>query len=435
MLKAFQKQISEHFSILDEERFLLACSGGVDSMVLAALCARANLKFAMAHCNFRLRGTESDADEDLVRKTASKYKVDFYITHFDTVGYVNKNKVSVQMAARELRYTWFTQIMDENTLGALVTAHHADDNLETFLINLSRGTGIEGLTGIPPKNGNIYRPLLSFSREQIEAYARTERIEWREDASNAETKYLRNRIRHQIVPELKKLNPTFLENFKKTQEHLSGTAAFLNATIEKLKTSLFVNNNGVVTISIADLLELHPLKTVLYELFKEFGFTAWDDINALLTASSGKEVRSKTHRLVKDRDTLLLAEIKESARNIYAINVPQKRIDRPITLLFDDVSEIDETSGNVLYVDKETLKYPLTVRKWQKGDYFYPLGMQGKKKLSKYFKDEKVDIIAKDDQWLLFSGNDLVWVIGRRGDDRFKVNAHTKQIVKIIFNK
>lgn len=339
------------------------------------------------------------------------------------------------MAARELRYTWFTQIMRENTMDALVTAHHADDNLETFLVNLSRGTGVDGLAGIPPKNGNIYRPLLLFSREQIEAYAIAEHIEWREDASNAETKYLRNRIRHKIVPQLKELHPTFLKNFKKTQEHLSGTAAFLSATIEKLKTSLFVNNNGVVTISIADLLELHPLRTVLYELFKEFGFTAWDDIHALLRASSGKEVHSKTHRLVKDRDTLLLAEINTSTRKTYTINTPQTRIDRPIRLLFEDVSEIDETSGNVLYVDKETLKYPLTVRKWQKGDYFYPLGMQGKKKLSKYFKDEKVDIIAKDDQWLLFSGNDLVWVIGRRGDDRFKVNAHTEQIVKIIFNK
>ena len=316
-----------------------------------------------------------------------------------------------------------------------MTAHHADDNLETFLINLSRGTGIEGLNGIPAKSDHIYRPLLTFSRAQIEAYAASENIAWREDASNKETKYLRNTIRHDIVPLLKELHPTFLENFNKTQEHLAGTTALVKASIEKVKNNLFKAQNGLVTINITDLLELHPQKTVIYELFKDYGFTAWDDISDLLTASSGKEVRSKTHRLVKDREALLLTEVTKSVGETYAINSLETGMSYPIVLRFVEVSEIGDISPDTLYIDKETLKYPLIVRKWENGDYFYPLGMQGKKKLSKYFKDEKIDVISKDNQWLLCSGNDLVWVIGRRGDERFKVREETKNILKIIFNK
>ncbi|MDB4292278.1 tRNA lysidine(34) synthetase TilS [Maribacter sp.] len=435
MLADFQQHIQDDFPELLQKHFLLACSGGVDSMVLTALCKTLKLDFAIAHCNFQLREEASVADAEFVKKIAEKYKIKYYVIDFDTDSYVIKNKVSVQVAARELRYAWFAEIMQQNGIEIMVTAHHADDNLETFLINLSRGTGIEGLNGIPAKNDPIYRPLLPFSRAQIEAYAATEQIDWREDASNKETKYLRNKIRHDIVPLLKTLHPTFLENFNKTQEHLAGTSDFLKATIEKSRNTLFINKEGLVTISIADLQELYPQKTILYELFKDYGFTAWNDIFGLLTASSGKEVRSKTHRLVKDRNTLLLTKLATVTKRAYTIEALETEMNNPIRLRFEEVSAIGQPSANALYVDKETLKYPLTVRKWENGDYFYPLGMQGKKKLSKYFKDEKIDIITKENQWLLCSENDLVWVVGRRGDERFKVTEHTKNIVKITFNK
>lgn len=403
-------------------------------MVLVDLCHRCNLDFAIAHCNFRLRGAASNADEALVRETAKRIDKVFLVTCFDTIGYINKNKVSLQIAARELRYAWFAELMEERAINTLVTAHHADDNLETFLINLSRGTGIAGLTGIPSKTENISRPLLSFSREEILAYARKRNLSWREDSSNADTKYLRNKIRHEIVPPLKELHPKFLSNFELTRAHLSDTAVLLGDYAKKLKTDLFEKHEGVIRIAVDKLLQLQPRKAYLYLLFSEFGFSAWDDIAALLTAMSGKEVLSKTHRLVKDRKLLLLTELIPINKETYGIGENENDIADPIKIRIEEVDTIEEIGSKILYVDKETLKYPLTVRKWNEGDYFYPLGMQGKKKLAKFFKDEKIDVIAKHNQWLLCSGDDIVWVIGKRPDNRFKVKEKTREIVKFTVN-
>ncbi|WP_373518630.1 tRNA lysidine(34) synthetase TilS, partial [Pricia sp.] len=239
MLRSFKTHIETKFPELLKTPFLLASSGGIDSMVLTDLCSRCGMDFALAHCNFRLRGTDSDADEEFVAETANRLNKKKYITHFYTMDYVYEHKVSVQMAARSLRYTWFAGLMQKTGIKTLVTAHHADDNLETFLINLSRGTGIEGLTGIPEKTDSISRPLLAFSREQIETYAHDENIEWREDSSNADTKYLRNNIRHQILPLLKALNPNFLENFRKTQTYLVQTASIAADHILGLKEAIF----------------------------------------------------------------------------------------------------------------------------------------------------------------------------------------------------
>lgn len=411
------------------------------------------------------------------------------------------------MAARELRYTWFNKIMREYGYEILVTAHHADDNLETFLINLSRGTGIEGLIGIPEKTDTIARPLLAFSRAQITAYAQAENIEWREDNSNVETKYLRNNIRHKIVPLLKELNPDFLNKFGETQHFLSQTASIADDRLKNIKSTLFLmdigssNDTGfstdygyssetglssdsgsssktgfstdsgrVVRIPIAKLLALSPLQGYLYGLFGEYGFTEWNDVENLLHAMSGKEVRSKTHRLIKDRDYLLLTEIPtaastmplesdalpsalntlpsipntlDSKRNTppwpsagmdktkeFSIEEGQRNVKTPLKIKISEVDVIGETGAHILYVSQKALKYPLTLRKWENGDYFYPLGMQGKKKLSKFFKDEKVDVLAKERQWLLCSKDAVVWVIGRRADERFKVLDNTQNILK-----
>ena len=432
MLENFRNHIDLHFPHLKEGKFLLACSGGVDSVVLAHLSASYELDFSIAHCNFKLRGAESDKDEELVRKLAIHLGKEIFVTSFDTQGYMAQHKTNLQIAARELRYNWFSQIMTTHHIKTLVTAHHADDSLETFLINLSRGTGIEGLTGIPSLTDTISRPLLQFSRTEIKTYAEANAIYWREDASNENTKYLRNNIRHNIIPKLKELNPNFLENFLKTQEYLGQTQEISNQHIVQLRKQLFSKEGKVEKVKATSLLALKPTKAYIFHFFREYGFTQWDDIYGLLSANSGKEVHSNTHRLLKDRDFLLLKPIALKNSGVFNIEEGQEVVSEPISLKFNIVEAIKETSSNIIYVDKETLKYPLTVRKCQKGDYFYPLGMSGKKKISKYFKDEKMDIFAKENQWLLCSGDNTVWIIGKRADDRYKITDRTKEILKII---
>ena len=430
VLEEFKNHINTNFLNLKEKEFLLACSGGIDSMVLAHLCYASNLNFSIAHCNFELRGEESNEDEQFVRKMAKSYGKNSCVTNFDTIGYMNKNKVNLQIAARELRYTWFSKILKENNISTLVTAHHADDTLETFLINLSRGTGIDGLTGIPEKTDIISRPLLPFSRNQILAYAQKEKISWREDRSNKETKYLRNNIRHKIVPLLKELHPTFLANFLNTQHYLEQTNAIFEQHIEKLRRSLFVKKEAIFKIEIAALQDLSPNEAYIYHLFKPYGFSDTIAIIDLLASMSGKEIYSKTHRLLKDRSHLLLQEIGAEVSDIYFIKKGETDIKYPISLKIESVPEISNTSSAIIYVDESTLNFPLTVRKWKTGDYFHPFGMSGAKKLSKFYKDEKYSLIAKEKQWLICSEDKIVWVIGKRADNRFKISDKTKKILK-----
>ncbi|MEM7379731.1 MAG: tRNA lysidine(34) synthetase TilS [Bacteroidota bacterium] len=433
MLNEFKEHIAEAFPELEKEPFLIACSGGVDSTVLVDLCAALQLDFGIAHCNFKLRGIESEKDEKLVISLSKNIQKPFFINRFETEDYADQNKLSIQMAARKLRYEWFEKVLQENGYSWLLTAHHLDDNLETFLINLSRGTGIEGLSGIPQKTAWIARPLLRFSRQQIVSYASEKGLEWREDASNADTKYLRNKIRLELLPKLKELHPTFLDNFQNTVSYLSGSATILEQRAVELRNELFRMHGDLIRVSCNKLLKLQPLDAYLHLLFKDYGFTEWNDLKSLLRAISGKEIRSRTHRLLKDRDDLLLVKLSDVDNNVYEVFNEEEHQQVPIRLVKEEVKAIEETGKRIIYVDKETLKPKLIVRKWQKGDYFYPLGMQGKKKVSKFFKDEKMDLIAKEKQWLLCSGDDIVWVLGKRADDRFKLTDATKQILKITW--
>lgn len=435
MLNDFEKHIKQNFENLISQPFLLACSGGVDSVVLAHLCYSLQLNFSLAHCNFKLRNSASDADEIFVESLAQSYQKKYFSTTFDTIGYINKHKVSLQVAARELRYAWFSRIMIENKIATVVTAHHADDNLETFLINLSRGTGIEGLTSIPKKTVHISRPLLPFSREEILEYARQNELLWREDESNKKTKYLRNKIRHTIVPNLKELHPNFLNNFLKTQCYLEQTTILLENHIDTIRTMLFKKEKAIFKIDINALKSLEPLESYCYHLFKPYGFNDPEAIITLFESLSGKELLSKTHRLLKNRTDFLLQELKPLESKFYEISEEDSSLLFPIHLKKEVVSNLDENSVDSIYINAESVTFPLTVRKAETGDYFYPFGMQGVKKLSKFFKDEKYSQIDKEEQWLLCSGNDIIWIIGKRADNRFKITDKTNKILKFTLLK
>ncbi|WP_100612694.1 tRNA lysidine(34) synthetase TilS [Confluentibacter lentus] len=433
MLNKFQSHINTKFPFLKDKKLLIAISGGIDSVVLTYLCHELQLKIALAHCNFNLRGDESDGDEDFVLQLAEDLELEVFIESFDTERYAEDNKKSIQMAARELRYDWFEELAEQLGFDYILTAHHADDNLETFLINFTRGTGLEGLTGIPEINGKFVRPLLFFSREDVETFAKERHIRWRDDSSNASTKYLRNKLRHDVIPILKELNPSLLQSFQNTMNHLQDSADIVEERIaDFLKRAEDTSDKNQTKFKISEFKALNNPKSYLFEIFKDYGFTEWNDVLNLLDAQSGKQVLSEHWRLIKDRDYLLLSDINSKTYERIIISETDKNVETPIgTLLFNDVDLISETAKNIIYVDKSTFRFPLILRTWEEGDVFFPLGMSGKKKLSKYFKDEKFSLLDKENTWLLCSGTDIVWVVGKRADERFKVIENTQQILKI----
>ncbi len=438
MLKTFQTHIINNLLFLTESKLLIAISGGLDSVVLTHLCHTLKLNITLAHCNFNLRDAESDTDETFVLELAETLDLEVFTQRFETETYAKINKLSIQMAARELRYNWFEELSSQLEFDFILTGHHADDNLETFLINLTRGTGLEGLKGIPEVNETIVRPLLPFSREDIEYYANENDLKWREDSSNASTKYLRNKLRHEVIPNLKETNPQLLQNFKQTLNNLNDTASIVEESVDAvLKRAIKKIDNRKIVYTIEAFKKLNNPKAYLYEVFKDYGFIEWNDILALLDAQSGKQLFSKTHRLLKDRDCLILTEIAsdETKMPILITSEDHKTIIENGHLLVEKVETVSELSSNEIYIDKELLKFPLIVRNWVEGDYFYPLGMQGKKKLSKYFKDEKLSLIDKEKVQLLCSKNDIVWVIGKRADNRFKVSNKTKNLLKITLQE
>ncbi|NER16358.1 tRNA lysidine(34) synthetase TilS [Spongiivirga citrea] len=431
MKTAFSDHIDTNFPFLKKGKLLIAVSGGLDSVVLTHLLHSLSLDCTLAHCNFKLRGEESDADEAFVIALGETLNFEVFTQSFNTDEYASNSGISIQMAARELRYDWFYDLSNQFGFDAILTAHHANDNLETLLINLTRSTGIEGLLGIPEQNNSIVRPLLSFDRKEIEEYAKKHELEWREDASNSDEKYFRNAIRHHIIPELEKLNPRINRSVKQTQEHLADSWQLVEDRIEWLKNELEPEwSDGKLKID--KLKELSNTKAYLYYLLKDYGFTEWDDVVGLLSTSPGKKVTSRTHTLLKDRDYLILKAVDEVANGAaYLIEEGAEALTEPVLLQITTDNTIINESNSELFVDKETLKFPLTLRKWEKGDYFYPLGMQGKKKkLSKFFKDEKYSLFDKQAQWLLCSDEKIVWVVGKRADDRFKVTEKTTTVLK-----
>ena len=433
MLKTLKKHIDSQLPFLNNSKLLIAVSGGVDSVVLTHLCHKLNLNIALAHCNFNLRGEESNEDEDFVLQLADDLDLEVFVENFDTQLFAETQKVSIQMAARELRYNWFEELATQLSFDYILTAHHADDNLETFLINLGRGSGLDGLLGIPEQNHLIVRPLLIFSRIELETFAKENHIKWREDSSNASSKYIRNKIRNEVLPILKEINPQLIQNFNTTISHLKDSKLIIEDSIAKLQKKVVIVENDIIKLDIEKLKKLSNTKAYLYELLKEFNFTEWNDISDLLVAQSGKQIFSSTHRLIKDRDFLLLSAIQSDVLEsvITIVENCEKIHFNNKELIFNTVKETTKSNIQRIYVDKEKLQYPLTVRLWDEGDFFYPNGMLGKKKLSKYFKDEKLSLLEKEQMYVLSSGAAIVWVIGKRQDRRFEVDKNTNNILKI----
>ncbi|MDO7171210.1 tRNA lysidine(34) synthetase TilS [Mariniflexile sp. AS56] len=434
MINSFQNHIDSKLSFLKSSKLLIAISGGVDSVVLTYLCHKLGLNIALAHCNFNLRGKESDGDEDFVLQLAEDLDLEVFVESFDTKDYAETNKRSIQMAARELRYNWFEALAEQLHFDYVLTAHHADDNLETFLINFTRGTGLEGLTGIPEVNGVFVRPLLPFSREIIEAYAKENKIAWVEDSGNKTTKYLRNKLRHDVIPILKEINPSLLNSFQNTMSHLQGSSDIVDDRIEDLiKNGIIKLTPTGFKLDISEIQKFHNPKAYLYRFLNGYGFTEWDDVTNLLDAQSGKQIFSKKWRLVKDRAYLLLSEIDEEEHAEITISETDNQMKTPLgSLFFDEAAAISETTKNTIYIDSLAVTFPLTMRKWEEGDVFYPIGMQGKKKkVSKYLKDEKQSLLEKEQTYVLCSQDAIVWVVGMRADNRFRVTEGTKQILKI----
>jgi tRNA(Ile)-lysidine synthase len=431
MLEKFTRHIEINFPFLQNNRFFIAVSGGIDSMVLVHLFQHFKYEFGLLHCNFKLRGEESDADMRFVADYADLNNLNLQIGFFETKEIAKELKFSIQVTARELRYNWFYEQMEEKNANFVATAHHADDNLETFLINLSRGTGLDGLTGIPEQNNQIIRPLLPFSRQEIENYAKEKNLKWREDSSNASDKYLRNKIRHDLVPILKELNPNFLDSFQKTQNYLQQAEVMVEDATIMVYQQVAREENGNILFDLKKLTQLPNYKSYLYQWLREYGFTAWEDIYKLVESQSGKQVFTENYRILKNRAFLILEEIKELENEIFIIEKDEKEVKIPINLSICKVNDISTPKNTIIFVDENLLQFPLIIRKWNEGDFFHPTGMIGKKKVSKYFKDEKFSLIDKENTWLLISGEDIIWIIGKRADKRFIANNTTQNILKI----
>jgi tRNA(Ile)-lysidine synthase len=437
--KRFIKYIKDNNLFHAEDPVLLGVSGGVDSVCMLNLFSECGFKFAVAHCNFNLRGLESEGDEDFVRQLAERHQVPFFCQSFQTADYAKAHKISVQMAARKLRFEFFEKVCKDNGYKYIAVAHHSDDEAETFFINLFRGSGIAGLAGIKPKSGIIIHPLLFASSAEVKAYAAEMNLSFREDSSNRETKYLRNKLRLEILPELKKINPSFPETLRKEIAWLKDSNTIYQQAIDrKRKELIFISKDrDLFSFSISDLKKLRPLEQWVYELLSPFGFNreVTDDITAALDASSGKKFYSGKYLLVKDREFLIINETEadkvESAAEI--INTETTLL-TPVKIKF---TEQQITAGfkvpqslHTACLDAEKLNFPLQIRKWRPGDKFVPLGMKGFKKVSDLLIDLKIPVSKKNHVYVLTSMGEIVWVIGYRIDNRFKFTETTKAIVK-----
>jgi tRNA(Ile)-lysidine synthase len=424
----------------DNDKILLAVSGGIDSMAMMYLFSKTGVNCLVAHCNFRLRGSESDGDEAFVKEQAQNLGLPLFCINFDTKEYAEEHKISIQMAARELRYNWFRDLCKKNQCNFIAVAHNRDDVLETFFINLGRGTGIKGLTSIQPKNEEIIRPLLFASRQDIVKYTEEKKIPFREDSSNKSDKYLRNYIRHNIIPAFEEVLPNFRNTIAEDISKLCDLSKLYDYSMNHLIPGIFKRENQLAYINISTLLTSPAPKTILFEILSEFGFTppSISEIYDACFAIPGKQFYSASYKLIKDRDQFILTQLdtSQSGRSYIDENTPS--IKNPVPLEFSVFEKNDTFEINknrlIAQLDYNKVTFPLILRKWNTGDYFIPLGMKGLKKLSDFFIDQKLSLIDKENAWLLTSGPEIIWIVGQRIDNRYKITAATTHILQINYN-
>jgi len=430
-----QKALSEHCLISESDKLLVAVSGGADSMALLHLLHSLGFTIAAAHCNFNLRAKDSDSDEKVVRSYCNSNSIELHVKSFDTRIYAKDQGISIEMAARDLRYGWFKQLKNKYQFQAIVTGHHGNDSIETFFLNLVRGTGVKGLSGIQFRNGDVVRPLLDFSRAEVEAYCNEHSISFVHDKSNDDTKFMRNKIRHEIIPVLESINPSFFYTMQANMAHVKEAEHLLEFEVDRFRELVLVDEHDKVIIPISKFEEFPQCRTILFEVLRPYGFNSSvvNDVITQLYGNSGKQFFSDRYRLIKDRHNLIIMPKQEvgvmhfwleEGKSTQLLKMQVKIFSKPLEFKFSKDSRL-------IHLDADLVDLPMLVRKWQKGDAFMPLGMKGFKKVSDFFIDEKYSLAEKEEAWLMISGDDIVGILGQRIDDRFKVSNRTKNILEI----
>ena len=441
LLDEFEKYVADNELFTHDDKILLTVSGGIDSMVLMSLTAAAGYRFGVAHCNFQLRGKESDEDELLVEHEAKRLGVEFFNKRFDTTAEMERTGESMEMAARRLRYAWFRELCDEHGYTVIAIAHHINDSIETFFINMLRGTGLRGLTGINNHVGRIVRPLMFTNRKEIHDYAVAHRIPFREDSSNRSTKYLRNKVRIGLIPMLKEITPQFTTIMRRNVSRLSQAQDFISSAMSIIKRDIIEQEGDIRTIKVPSINPSLPRNFVIYEILsEEYGFKG-DVVDALCHAldsgSTGRRFYAREWVAVVDRGNIVVSPIAEN--DDCEVMVERRTLRSYVggSVLYYQYCDIDfidtlDQGENVALIDADKLKFPLRLRRWREGDWFQPLGMSGRKKISDYLIDKKVSMAQKSRQFVLLSGDDIVWVVGRRLDDRFAVTKRTERVLRIV---
>ena len=446
LLNRFQQHWEKQFPniSLTQHRFLVAISGGLDSVVLAHLLKQSGVKFEMAHCNFGLRGEESIRDENFVRKYAEELDIPLFVINFETEKFATEEKVSIQQAARTLRYKWFMEVREKASLKYLLTAHHADDNIETAMMHFFRGTGIKGMTGIPffQKEQSIIRPLLAFFKEELLAYAKTNNLQFVEDSSNKKEDYTRNFFRLNLLPQIKSIYPQAEENILQNIRRFTEANMIYDAAIEQQKKKLITHKGNEIHIPVLLLKKSISLSAIVWEIIKEYGFQApqTEEVIKLLDAHTGSYILSTTHRIILNRNWLLIVPNNHEDAIHIQIEPNDRAIDFANGKLKIESKQNDANfkipkEKNIACIDLQEVKFPLLLRPWKQGDYFYPLGMSKKKKLSRFFIDLKLSLTEKEKTWVIESDKRIIWIVGHRIDDRFKVKANSKNILLITLDR
>ncbi|MEZ5045650.1 MAG: tRNA lysidine(34) synthetase TilS [Chitinophagaceae bacterium] len=417
------------------KKYLLAVSGGVDSMVLCDLFLKAALPFQVAHCNFKLRGQASTEDELFVKTWCNNAGILCHSKSFDTKTIAENTKISIQETARNLRYQYFDELIKELAIDFVVTAHHQDDSIETTLFHLFRGTGLQGLTGIPAKNNQIIRPLLPYSKEEIYTYANNEQIAYRQDQSNSETKYTRNQIRLDIIPFIEKSFPLAKKNIAKTIAHLQDVQHLVEQRMDYYEKQLVETRGQDIYIPIRKLKNCHPLSTIFYLLLKkyQFSFEQSQEVLKMMNTQGGSYVENKDYKIIHHGNFFIITKkVATQTDFLFYDTVLPQTIQTPFQtiqtkLLKTDQLKIQKEKA-FCYIDTQMLSYPILFRPWKQGDYMYPFGLNKKKKIARILIDEKIPLHEKEKIWVMVSNEKIVWLLGLKTDHRFRVTEKTKEV-------